>query len=213
MSAHEEVLAAAKKMLHIGLTGGTSGNISMRDADGTIVITPSSVDYEDMTLADLVVVDAAGEVLAGHRAPSSEKQLHLECYRAHPDVAAVVHAHPLYASMFAVARQPIPAVLDEFAIYVGGDVACAEYGMSGTPELAARAASQLGSVGTTLLANHGMVSVGSTPAKALHQSWVVERSAQILWGAAALGGAVPLPAETNEQFGAVYTWLRSQGKA
>ncbi|MHB8340142.1 MAG: class II aldolase/adducin family protein [Mycobacteriales bacterium] len=213
MSAHDDVLAAAKKMLHIGLTGGTSGNISIRAEDGTVVITPSSVDYEDMTLGDLVVIDMDGNVVAGDRAPSSEKQLHLECYRAHADVAAVVHAHPLYASMFAAARKPIPAVLDEFAVYVGGDVACAEYGMSGTPELATLAAGQLGSVGTTLLANHGMVSVGSTPAKALHQSWVVERSAQILWGTAAIGGAVPLPDKTNEQFGAVYRWLRSQGKA
>ena len=90
-----------------GLVEGTAGNISARQRDGTLVITPSSVDYADMQLDDLVVVDAEGETLAGKhgRSPSSERMLHLACYRAFDDIGAVVHAHPVHATMFAIARQ------------------------------------------------------------------------------------------------------------
>ena len=82
------MLAAAKDMLRRGLTEGTAGNISARQEDGTLVITPSSVDYADMTLDDLVLVDPDGDVLqaAEGRSPSSEKMLHLACYQAFDDI-------------------------------------------------------------------------------------------------------------------------------
>ena len=107
MSVHDEVLAAAKDMLRKGLTAGTSGNVSGRTDDGHVVITPSSIDYEEMTLADLVVLDMDGKVVEGTRSPSSEKSVHLASYRRYPEIGSVIHAHPVYASMFAVARQPI----------------------------------------------------------------------------------------------------------
>ncbi len=65
--AEQAVLAAAKEMLRKGLVEGTAGNISARTAEGTVVATPSSVDYAAMTLDDLVVVDAEGEVLRAAR--------------------------------------------------------------------------------------------------------------------------------------------------
>jgi L-fuculose-phosphate aldolase len=209
MGAHEDVLAAAKQMLRLGLTGGTSGNVSARLDDDRIVITPSSVDYEAMTLDDLVVLDPAGEVVDGQRAASSEKGLHLACYAAFDEVSSVIHSHPVYATMFACARQPIPAAIDEFAIYVGGDVRCADYAMSGTPDLGNNAIACLKDTGSALLASHGMVSIGANPAKTLHQAGIVERSAQIIWGARSLGGAEPLPADVNDNFGKLYTYVRA----
>lgn len=208
MSVHDEVLAAAKDMLRLDLTAGTSGNVSGRLEDGHVVITPSSVDYRDMTLADLVVIDADGEVVEGSRAPSSEKLVHLVSYRRFPEVGSVIHAHPLYASMFACARLPIPAVIDEFAVYVGGDVPCAEYAMTGTPELGEHAADCLGQVGSALLASHGTVTVSASPAQALHQLGVVERAAQIVWGARSLGQVTELPAEVNATLSGYYRMLR-----
>jgi L-fuculose-phosphate aldolase len=213
MGMHEDVLQAAKDMLKVGLTAGTSGNISGRLDDGNVVITPSSVDYETMTLEDLVVLDMDGNVVEGTRHASSEKALHLECYKLYDEVRSVIHSHPVWATMFACARQPIPALIDEFAIYVGGDVPCAEYAMSGTPDLGVNAAECLKDVGTALLASHGMVTVGPTPAKTLHQAGVVERSAQIIWGAKALGGAEPLPADVNKNFGGLYRYVRANPPA
>ncbi|OBH08666.1 L-fuculose-phosphate aldolase [Mycobacterium sp. E3247] len=205
------VLDAAKDMLRRGLVEGTAGNISARRPDGNIVITPSSVDYRDMQFDDLVLVDPDGAVLhaADGRSPSSEMQLHLACYRAFDDVGSVIHSHPVWATMFAVAHQPIPACIDEFAVYCGGDVRCTEYAASGTPDVGANAVKALDGRGAALIANHGVVAVGPRPDKVLHITALVERTAQIVWGARALGGAVPIPEDVNRNFAGVYGYLRA----
>ena len=209
MSAHDEVLAAAKDMLRKGLTAGTSGNVSARTDDGHVVITPSSIDYEEMTLADLVVLDLDGKVVEGTKSPSSEKSVHLASYRRYPEIGSVIHAHPVYASMFAVAREPIPAVIDEFAVFVGGAVPCAQYAMTGTDELGENAADCLANVGSALLASHGTVTVAGSPAQAIHQLGVVERAAQIIWGARALGNVAQLPEQVNTTLSGYYGMIRN----
>lgn len=205
---HELVLAAAKDMLHKGLTEGTAGNISARLPDGNIVITPSSVDYNAMTLDDLCIIDLDGKQVGGERGPSSEKLLHTACYRAFPDVNSVIHAHPIYATMFAVARRDLPACIDEFSIFCGGDVKVTEYAISGSPDVGHNAVKVLDGRGAALLANHGTVAVGPSPAKALHITALVERSAQIVWGAESLGGPVHLPEESNATFATYYEFMR-----
>jgi L-fuculose-phosphate aldolase len=211
--AEGAVLAAAKAMLRKGLVEGTAGNISARRQDGSVVITPSSVDYDEMELEDLVVIDLDGELLSGRpgRSPSSEKALHLACYKAFDDVGSVIHSHPVYATMFAVARQPITACIDEFAIYVGGDVRVAEYAASGSDDVGACAVDALQGRGAALIANHGMVAVAPSPAKALHITGLVERSATIVWGARQLGPLHPLPDEVNGRFASIYAYLRERG--
>jgi L-fuculose-phosphate aldolase len=204
------VLGAAKDMLRRGLVEGTAGNISARREDGNLVITPSSVDYGDMTLEDLVVVDADGAVVhaADGRSPSSEMQLHLACYRAFDDIGSVIHSHPVWATMFAVAHQPIPACIDEFAVYCGGEIRCADYAASGTPDVGHNAVKALEGRAAALIANHGLVAVGPRPDKALHVTALVERTAQIVWGARTLGGPVSIPDEVNQNFAGIYTYLR-----
>lgn len=207
--AHQAVLATAKELLAKGLVEGTAGNVSARMADGNICITPSSVDYRAMALEDLVVIDPSGEVVDGERPPSSEKLLHLACYETFEEVGSVIHSHPVHATMFAVARAPIPACIDEFTVYVGGEVAVTEYAASGTPGVGQAAVDCLRQRGAALLANHGMVAVGKTPADALHVTALVERTAEIVIGAKALGGAVPLPEKVNSDFAGVYGFLRT----
>jgi len=163
-----------------------------------------------MRLEDLVVIDLDGKALQCQegRSASSEKLLHLACYKAFDDVGAVIHSHPVWATMFAVAHQPIPACIDEFAIYVGGDVRCTAYGASGTQDVGDNAVDALQGRAAALLANHGMVAVGPRPDKVLHITALVERSAQIAWGARALGGTVPLPDDVNVNFAGIYRYLR-----
>lgn len=207
----QAVLDAAKDMLRRGLVEGTAGNISARRSDGNIVITPSSVDYRDMQLDDLVLIDPAGSVLqaAQGRSPSTEMQLHLACFAAFDDIGCVIHSHPVWATMFAIAHQSIPACIDEFAVYCGGDVRCAEYAASSTPDVGANAVKALQGRGAALIANHGLVAVGPRPDKVLHITALVERTAQIVWGARALGGPVPIPNDVNRNFAAVYGYLRA----
>ncbi|HXW82242.1 MAG TPA: L-fuculose-phosphate aldolase [Acidimicrobiales bacterium] len=209
--ARYAVLGAAKEMLRKGLVEGTSGNISARLEDGNIVCTPASVDYQGMVLEDLVVVDPDGAILssADGRSPTSELLLHLACYRAFDDIGSVVHAHPIWASMFACTHEPVPACVDEFTIYVGGEARCAEYSPSGSPNVGKNAVIALQGRSAALLANHGMVAIGANPSRALHIVALVERTAQVAWGARALGGIVPIPAKANEDFAGVYQLMRS----
>src|SRR5262245_15431441 len=161
-NTEQAVLAAAKDMLRRGLVEGTAGNISARREDGNLVITPSSVDYAEMALDDLVVVDPDGAVVEAKdgRSPSSEMKLHLACYQAFDDIGSVIHSHPVWATMFAVAHQPIPAAVDEFAVYCGGEIRCAEYAASGTPDVGANAVKALVGRGAEVIVEHGMVGVG-----------------------------------------------------
>ncbi|MGH9302243.1 MAG: L-fuculose-phosphate aldolase, partial [Acidimicrobiales bacterium] len=197
-------------MLRRGLVEGTAGNISARQADATIVITPSSVDYALMELDDLVVMDAQGEVLQAKsgRSASSEKLLHLACYEAFDDVGSVIHSHPVHATMFAVAHCDIPACIDEFSIFIGGDVRCTAYAASGTPGVGQEAVKALQGRSAALIANHGLVAVGARPSTVLHVTALVERSAHIIWGARSLGLPVPLPPDVESGFAAIYDYLR-----
>jgi len=204
------VLAAAKEMLRKGLTEGTAGNISARQEDGMVVITPSSVDYDEMTLEDLVVIDMEGNTVSAKdgRSASSEKMLHLACYKAFEDVGSVIHSHPVHATMFAVSHQSIPACIDEFAIYVGGEVRVTEYAASGTAGVGENAVVALKDRSAALIANHGMVAVGPRPDKTLHVTALVERNAQIILGARQLGELHELPEKVNKDFANIYTYLR-----
>jgi len=210
-NAPAAVLATAKDMLEKGLVEGTAGNISARQEDGNICITPSSIDYRAMRLEDLVIIDPKGEVVSGDKSPSSEKLLHLACYAAFDDVGSVIHSHPVYATMFAVARKPVPACIDEFSVYVGGDVRVTDYAMSGTDDVGFAAVKALDERGAALIANHGMVAVAPNPTKALHITALVERNAMIIWGAQMIGTVHHLPEEVNRSFAGVYQFMRENG--
>ena len=203
------VLDAAKAMYARGLVEGTAGNVSGRVDEAVVAMTPSSLGYDVMTLDDIVLVDLDGQVVEGERSATSEKSLHLACYSAYPEVQGVVHCHAQYASMFAVAHQPIPAGIDEFVVYIGGDVPICDYHPSGSDHLGTEVASKLGDRSAALMANHGMVCVGKSVEDALHSALVVEHNAKIMWGAAALGGVVPLPEKARANFAGVYDFVRN----
>ncbi|MEZ5503436.1 MAG: class II aldolase/adducin family protein [Halioglobus sp.] len=200
----QALLAAAKEMISCGLVEGTAGNVSARLPDGNVVLTPSSLDYTTMTVDDLVVTDCDGRVLAGSRAPTTEKSLHLACLRKHPDIGAVMHCHALFATMFAIVRQPIPCVIEEFDVYVGGDVEVADYQLTGSDELAEEVSNRIADKGAVLMANHGLLCVGKDPQDVLKVAKLVERTARIVWGARQLGELATLPESTLQRFAPVY---------
>ena len=200
----ESLLAVAKEMVGCGLVEGTAGNVSARLPNGDVVLTTSSVGYDVMTLEDLVVTDSAGTVQEGTQAPTTEKSLHLACLRKYSDIGAVMHCHALFASMFAVVRQPIPCVIEEFDVYVGGEVPVADYNLTGSDALAEDVSRWVKDRGAVLMANHGLLCVGKSPKDVLKVAKLVERTAKIIWGARMLGEPVPLPDSTLKQFAPVY---------
>ena len=204
----EDVLDAAKGMLERGLVSGTAGNVSGRIDENRVCLTPSSVSYETMTLDDLVITDLDGNVLEGTRGPTSEKALHLSCFRKYPEIGGVIHCHAAYATMFGLVHEPIPAIIEEVVVYLGGDVPCCAYKPTGSDELGEEVSSHLADRSAAIVANHGIVTMGDTPDKALHNAELTERTAMIVWGARALGTPVPLPGKTNENMAGVYRLLR-----
>jgi L-fuculose-phosphate aldolase len=198
------ILETAQAMDRAGLTEGTAGNLSARAETGEIVLTPTALGYAGMVDEDLVVVDLDGRKLDGFREPTTEWQLHLACLRAHPEISAVVHTHPVHASMFAVNHASIPCVLEEFEFYVGGDVPVAPYQRTGTKELGNGVARLLEDRAAALLANHGLVVVAGRPAEGLSITRLVERAAEIIWGALAVGRPQELPAAIRSEFAQLY---------
>jgi L-fuculose-phosphate aldolase len=205
-----DVLETAREMDRCGLTEGTAGNVSARTTRGEVVLTPTAMRYSEMSVEDLCVTDLVGQHRTSRRPPTTEIELHLACLRRHPDIRAVVHTHAVHASMFAVAHQSIPCVLEEFEYYVGGDVLVAPYQRTGTAELGPAVAELLADRAAALIANHGLVVVGATPIEALQLTKLVERAARIVWGARVLGEPVPLPESIRREFSTAYLERRER---
>lgn len=204
------VLETVRAMDREGLTEGTAGNVSARSRAGEVVLTPTSLAYDRMQLDDLVVTDLEGRVLAGHREPTSEWRLHLCCLRRHADIAAVVHTHAIHASMFAANHEPIPSVVEEVDLYVGGEVRVTAYHETGSQELGEAVANLLADRSAALLANHGLVTVAQTPREALQITRLVERTAKIIQGARAMGKPKELPESARQRFAALYRERRAK---
>ena len=204
-----KVVAAGQQMLQRGFTEGTSGNVSMRVDDGAL-ISPSTIPYMEITDEDVVLMDLEGNVLEGERVASVEHKVHLECYKRRPNVGAVVHSHPIVGSAFAAARMPLPAFLDEFGVYIGEEVRVAEWGLSGTQEIADQVADALGEHNAAFIASHGMVAVGRDLDHALLNTARVERAGLIFLATKILGGPAEIPEHARDLYRQVFSYFQSQ---
>jgi len=202
------LLHAVQELDRRGLVSGSSGNVSVRlpgeDGAERYLVTPMGVTYERIKAGDMVTVDGELEPVEGDAVPSTESQLHRAIYRARRDINAVVHTHSLYATVAAVTGSPVPPVVDEMVVYIGGQLEVAEYGFPGSEELAANAVSALGDRKAVLLRSHGLCAVGSDLREAIRIAVLAERVAQIFVHAEMTGGATRLPAEAIEAERAIY---------
>lgn len=189
----KQVLETAKKAYKEGLMAGTSGNMSayLREA-GLMAITPSSYDYTIMEEKDIVVTDLEGNVIEGWLRPSSEWRLHAEIYRALGHVDAVVHTHSPYATSFAVLRKEIPTILIEMIPFLKGSIEVSGYAEQGTAQVGLNAVPILKRKNACLMANHGVVAVGSDLSQAYISSVYAEDAAKIYHMALSVGTPVVL---------------------
>ena len=190
-AARAGLVGAMRDLLALGLSQGTSGNVSVRFDDGFLV-TPSGIPAERLRPEDIVPMTWDG----GFRhalSPSSEWRFHRDILAARPEIGAVVHAHPTHCTAFAICGREIPAVHYMIAAVGGPTIRCAPYAPYGTQELSQAALLALEDRTGCLLANHGMIAAGSDLQKAL---WVaVEMEALCRQYAVALqvGAPVILP--------------------
>ena len=187
------VVRACQQLLATGLVRGTSGNVSIRRAEA-VAVSPTGVPYPELTPAAVPVLGLDGSPLDGELAPTSELALHLAVYRARPDVAAIVHTHSMFATVFAVLGEPIPPVHYLLA-RAGGSVPLAPYARYGTAELAEACVRALADGPAVLLAQHGVVTVGADLAAAMAAAEAVEYVAELAWRARLAGTPRILDAE------------------
>lgn len=179
------VVRACQQLLATGLVRGMSGNVSIRRADA-VAVSPTGVPYPELEPAGVPVLGLDGSRLDGELAPTSELALHLAVYRARPDVSAIVHTHSVFATVFAVLGEPIPAVHYLLA-RAGGSVPLAPYARYGTEELAEVCVRHLADQPAVLLAQHGVVAVGDSLAAAMAVAEAVEYVAELGWRARLVG--------------------------
>ena len=195
----EEVYQYTKQAYEQRLFAGTSGNLSIYDREHELLaITPSSVPYETMEPGDIVCIGLDGTALHGHYRPSSEWRMHVEIYKAFPEVNAVVHTHSPYATSFAVSNEVIPVILIEMVPFLGGDVHVAQFAIPGTPEVGTNAVALLRDRNSCLLANHGVLAVGPSLKAAHIRAVYVEDAAKIYHFAKANGHVEVVPAQAVE---------------
>jgi L-fuculose-phosphate aldolase len=154
-----------------GLIVGSSGNVSGRLPDGTMLITPSGAD--PTATPDLVRTTLDGTAPDGGT-PSSEWAMHAAIYRTCPDAAFIVHTHADACTALACLGSPLPAFHYMVVQFGGHDIRCAPYVTFGTQALADAASEAIKDRTACLLANHGMIVCGATAAQALNRAVLLE---------------------------------------
>lgn len=178
------------------LTVANSGNVSLRYENG-FLITPSGVLYEQLAPQDIVHVALTGDggsahVLAGSRTPSSEWRFHRDIYLGRPEAGAIVHAHSHFCSALACLRREIPAFHYMVAKAGGDSIRCSDYATFGTQALSDAVMKALVDRSACLMANHGMIALGSGLQAALLLAQEVESLAGQYCEALKLGQPVLL---------------------
>ena len=208
-AVRKAVVETARAMSASGLSPGRSGNVSCRVGDG-MMITPSGLAYDHLKSDDVVHVLADGSVPPGQRRPSTEWHFHLACYRARPDMNALVHTHSLHATVLACAHKPIPAFHYMVAVAGGTDIPLVPYATFGTEDLARHVAEGLSGCSACLLANHGLVALGRSLPVALDLAHEVEVLAEQYVKLLLLGAPHIL---SDEEMAVVLEKFRSYGRA
>jgi|SRR5271170_729740 len=178
--------AACRELTRLGLTHGTSGNISLRRDDRRFLISPTGVAYDALRPEDVPLMDLDGRWF-GRLRPSSEWRFHRDIYLSRTDVGAIVHTHSRNATSLACTGRGIPAFHYMVAVAGGCDIRCAPYHTFGTQELSDAAIAALDGRRACLLANHGVIAVGPSLPAALLLAGEVENLAAQYCAALALG--------------------------
>ena len=196
-----QLVTVARRLNGSGLNQGTSGNLSARIEAG-LLVTPSSLPYEQMEADDLVALDLSGQpLLKQQRRPSSEWRLHADVLSCRPEAMAVLHCHPIHATALACHDRAIPAFHYMVAVAGGDEIRCAPYATFGTKELSDNVVKALDGRIACLLARHGMVTLGKDLDSALRVAVEVETLARMYLQALQLGEP---PVLSKEQMRAVH---------
>ncbi|SET18578.1 L-fuculose-phosphate aldolase [Natronincola peptidivorans] len=206
----KQICEIGKRMYNSGFVAANDGNITVKINDKEILATPTGISKGFMTPDMICKVDMDGKVLAanGKYRPSSEIKMHIRVYKERADVNSVVHAHPPYATSFAIAGIPLTKPIMPEAVIALGCVPIAEYGTPSTEEIPDAVSKYLQHYDAVLLENHGALSYGADLTTAYHKMESLEFYAKLLCISTQLGGPKELSGaqverlyELRKQFG------------
>lgn len=183
----EELVVISRRINSIGLNQGTSGNISARIHRG-MLITPSSLPYEDMQTDDLVALDLCGKPLRENQLkPSSEWRLHGDILSKRAEIGAVIHCHSIHATALSCQEKCIPSFHYMTAVAGGNDIRCASYETFGSKKFSESALEALEGRLACLLGHHGQMAIGENLGKAFQIALEVETLSNMYLKACLLG--------------------------
>lgn len=197
----QRVLEANLLLPKYGLVTFTWGNVSEYDREtGFVAIKPSGVEYDSMTLDDIVVLDLEGNVIDGRLKPSSDTPTHLELYRNFDGIGGIVHTHSRFATIFAQARQSIPPLGTTHGDYFYGGIPCTrdmtpeeikgKYELE-TGRVIVECCPDFRTIPAALVANHAPFVWGKDGHEAVHNSVVLEELAAMAWHTLTLSPNTP----------------------
>jgi len=187
--AWRQLVDTARRTVADGLVVGTSGNVSVRVGEDTVLVTPSGVPYDRLGPDELCAVDLDGRRTAGALKPTSELPMHLAVYR-NTAARAVVHTHAVHATAVSTLVDELPAVHYMVAA-LGGPVRVAPYATYGTEELATGMLAALAGRSACLLQNHGTLTYGADLDEAYDRTAQLEWMCRVWLAASSLPGRAP----------------------
>ncbi|MBS1705706.1 MAG: class II aldolase/adducin family protein [Armatimonadetes bacterium] len=188
-----------RRLYSAGLVVASEGNISARLSGDRILVTPSGVCKGFMAPEQLVITDLDGHLIEGESQPSSEILLHTISYQMRPDVQAVVHAHPPYATAISLTALPFPWMTTPESACVLGPVAQVPFAMPGTQQVSDAMAEVCEHAKSFILSHHGAATYGFDLLSALYRMETLERTAYLIHKANKFGGPIPLPDQIQQQ--------------
>ncbi len=191
----KELVQAGRLLYQKNLVVAAEGNISLKLEKDRILVTPSGLNKGFLSEKELVVVDSSGKKISGYLNPSSELKMHLAVYKKRPEIKAVVHAHPPYATALTVAGESLERYFLPEAVLSLDQVPLSSYATPTTEEVPAVIENLIGKSDTILLKNHGVLACGPDLWDAFFKMETVEKLAQIYLIAKGLGKIDYLTAE------------------
>jgi len=196
--ARAQIVVYAALLWSRGLVYGTSGNVSVRLGDGTLLVTPSGRSLRALEEYELVRTSPEGQPVDPSQRPTSELPLHVAAYRTRPDIRCVIHTHP--TACVAWSKQGVLFPLDTVGAQESLDpISFTTYAPSGTVELADRCAHALAAgAQSVVMERHGLSSVGRTLETAFVRTDLAEQTAAIELQAALLRATSVLTDASSE---------------
>ncbi len=186
----DQIVMIMNRLYYYGMTTTTGGNLSIKDSEGVVWISPSGIDKGRLRRDDIMQIMPDGKIVGIHK-PSSEYPFHLAIYKKRPDLKAVLHAHPPALVAFSIAREEPDTSIIPDADRLCGKVTTAPYALPGSTKLGENIAAEFEKgVNTVMLENHGVV-VGSTDLfSAFKQFETLDYCARVQINASILGGRI-----------------------